>query len=121
MSTRPVPGCTATGYLEVHHKVAWSRGGATDLINLMCLCPAHHDAVHRGEYVIEGDPDAPAGDRRRLIFTDTAGHRIGLPPPTVPPSPLPAPQRAYRKPYGERLNRDLLEWHSTSAQRRLGA
>jgi hypothetical protein len=94
------PGCTATGYLEVHHRIPWSRGGSTDMRNLLCLCPAHHDALHRGEYTIDGDPDQPTG----LVFTDADGHRIGPRPPVAPAAPLPTPRQPYRRPYGERIN-----------------
>jgi hypothetical protein len=101
------PGCTATGYLEVHHRVHWSRGGATDMHNLLCLCPAHHDAVHRGEYTIDGDPDQPSG----LDFTDPNGRRLGPRRPIPPTEPLPTPRQPYRRPYGERINlRDV--WFS---------
>lgn len=34
------------GRCEAHHVVHWSRGGATDLDNLVLLCWEHHRAVH---------------------------------------------------------------------------
>jgi hypothetical protein len=68
--------------------------------NLLCLCPAHHDALHRGEYTIDGDPDQPTG----FDFTHPNRHRIGPRPPTPPTGTLPAPRQPYRRPYGERIN-----------------
>jgi hypothetical protein len=45
------PGCTQTRRLIPHH-VWWSRGGPTDLDNLLLICPAHHRAVHEVGYTI---------------------------------------------------------------------
>ena len=42
------PGCAQTRHLKAHHIVAWSRGGPTDLHNLILLCQVHHTAVHEG-------------------------------------------------------------------------
>ena len=44
-----VPGCAcpADG-ADVHHVIAWSAGGATDLDNLLMLCARHHQMVHMG-------------------------------------------------------------------------
>lgn len=46
------PGCERTKFLHVHHVRSWSRGGSTDPDNLILLCPAHHRALHRGEFGI---------------------------------------------------------------------
>ncbi len=43
-------------------------GGRTDIDNLACLCPFHHDALHRGELSITGDPNHP--DTLRFIDAD---------------------------------------------------
>ena len=53
------PGCQARGFLEVHHLDHWADGGATDLDRLVCLCPFHHDAHHRGEFTIAGTATHP--------------------------------------------------------------
>ncbi|WP_158221048.1 HNH endonuclease signature motif containing protein [Kineosporia sp. R_H_3] len=38
---------------DAHHLQAWEHGGLTDLHNLVSLCPAHHQQVHAGLWVIE--------------------------------------------------------------------
>ena len=43
---RPGPGCQAVRYIHGHHIVFWSDGGATDLPNLLSLCPRHHHLIH---------------------------------------------------------------------------
>jgi hypothetical protein len=96
-SRLPVPGCTATRFLEVHHLDHWKDGGNTDLNRQVCLCPHHHDAHHRGEYTITGQPphpgqlerldglsQGPGGADRTdggygLVFTTARGLRIGGP------------------------------------------
>ncbi len=53
------PGCTNRRFLHGHHVKHWSRGGVTSLANLVCLCPAHHRAVHERGYSIDaGDCSA---------------------------------------------------------------
>ena len=78
------PGCQARGFLEVHHLDHWADGGATDLDRLVCLCPFHHDAHHRGEFTITGRPTPPqqlvrptSGARAGLVFTTARGRIIG--------------------------------------------
>lgn len=99
------PGCTARGWLEVHHIVHWADGGATDTDNLTSLCPHHHDAHHRGEYAIAGNADHPPGTQGALVFADTTGNRIGIRPPRPPDRPPPTPPdgHRYKPPTGERL------------------
>jgi 5-methylcytosine-specific restriction endonuclease McrA len=41
------PGCNATRFLEVHHKVPRTLGGANKLENLTTLCGRCHRFVHR--------------------------------------------------------------------------
>jgi hypothetical protein len=48
----PACGCPHEG-TDAHHVVPWSLGGATDLTNLVSLCPAHHQQVHSGVWAIE--------------------------------------------------------------------
>ncbi len=93
------PGCTARAFLEVHHGIHWKDGGPTDTWNLICLCPHHHDAHHRGQFLVTGDADVPAG----LRFTDNRGHPITIGRPHPPDDPLPTPPdgRRYEHPIGE--------------------
>jgi hypothetical protein len=71
------PGCTTTRFVEIHHLDHWSDGGPTDYHRQVSLCPFHHDAHHRGDVTITGDPTLPDG----LHVTN----RYGLPirPPTA--------------------------------------
>jgi hypothetical protein len=39
-------GCDNTNWLQVHHILHWSKGGTTDLDNLILLCGFHHRFVH---------------------------------------------------------------------------
>nr|NKE03860.1 HNH endonuclease [Mycobacterium tuberculosis]NKE40849.1 HNH endonuclease [Mycobacterium tuberculosis] len=41
-------GCGATRGLHAHHIRHWQDGGATELANLVLVCPYHHRAHHRG-------------------------------------------------------------------------
>ncbi|HEU4331851.1 MAG TPA: DUF222 domain-containing protein [Lapillicoccus sp.] len=102
------PGCVATRFLEVHHVDHWAEGGSTDLDRLVCLCPHHHDAHHRGEFAIEGRPLDP----RRLEHADVGGLKfVNAHGWTIRPQPGPTltvvepstGAAAYRGPTGERL------------------
>lgn len=42
------PGCARIRHLEAHHVTPWSRGGRTDLDELILLCRFHHMTVHEG-------------------------------------------------------------------------
>lgn len=94
--TCAVPGCGATRGLHAHHLRHWEDGGATDLDNLVLLCPYHHRLHHRGVITITGPPHA-------LTVTDSAGRALSDaslarppndPPPVVPPCPGPTGERA---------------------------
>lgn len=44
-----IAGCdTAFDRCKIHHVRWWRHGGATDLYNLLPLCPRHHHLVHEG-------------------------------------------------------------------------
>jgi hypothetical protein len=45
-------GCDNKQWLQVHHIVHWSHGGATDLDNLILLCGFHHRFVHENGWHI---------------------------------------------------------------------
>ena len=90
-----VPGCGATRGLHAHHIRHWEDGGATELDNLVLLCPYHHRLHHSGGITITG----PA---QNLVVTDADGKTLNpgslARPPTQPrPSVKPC-----RGPLGER-------------------
>jgi hypothetical protein len=97
------PGCTTTRFVEIHHLLDWASGGATDDVNLVSLCPFHHDAVTRGDYTMTGDPTRPDG----LVVVNRHGLPIGTPPwrdlapPAAGEPPSPALGAAYAPPTGE--------------------
>jgi hypothetical protein len=98
------PTCQVRRYVEIHHLISWRHGGATDMANLISLCPFHHDALHRGEFSVSGDPNIAGG----LVFTRADGRVIapaGKPRPPDPGRPLPAPPdgHRFRHPSGETL------------------
>ncbi|ORW77115.1 HNH endonuclease signature motif containing protein [Mycobacterium sherrisii] len=91
-----VPGCAATRGLHAHHLLHWEHGGATELANLVLVCPYHHRAHHRGLITLTGPAD-------HLIITDNTGRQLSnaslarppqQPPPNVPPCPGPTGERA---------------------------
>jgi hypothetical protein len=91
-----VPGCGATRGLHAHHIWHWEDGGATELANLVLLCPYHHRLHHRGVITITG----PATN---LSVIDGAGRELSTrslarppnnPPPAVAPCPGPTGERA---------------------------
>ncbi|MDZ7679494.1 MAG: DUF222 domain-containing protein [Acidimicrobiales bacterium] len=55
---------------QIHHIRHWSKGGETNLDNLVGLCWEHHRLVHEGGWSIRGDPNgeitfvSPDGRRR---------------------------------------------------------
>jgi hypothetical protein len=94
--TCAVPGCGATRGLHAHHIKHWEDGGATELHNLVLLCPYHHRLHHRGLITISGSAD-------RLTVTDSDGQLLSAaslarppttPPPAVPPCKGPTGERA---------------------------
>jgi len=83
------PGCGATSWLHAHHIIHWTRGGPTDLTNLVSICSFHHHQVHEGGWnvaivddnVVWSDPDGiPAtiepltGDGTRTAAIDVPVH-----------------------------------------------
>jgi hypothetical protein len=65
------PGCDARRFTQAHHIVWWSRGGATDLDNLVLVCSFHHTLVHERGWSIHRTDDGevvwhrPGGARYR--------------------------------------------------------
>jgi Domain of unknown function (DUF222) len=62
------PGCDRpVAWCDAHHLRHWLHGGATDLGNLVLLCPGHHHAVHEGGWRLHRHADG--------TFTATPPHR----------------------------------------------
>ncbi|RDZ80317.1 HNH endonuclease, partial [Mycobacterium tuberculosis] len=55
--------------LHAHHIRHWQDGGATELANLVLVCPYHHRAHHRGLITITGPAD-------NLTVADSAGRPL---------------------------------------------
>jgi hypothetical protein len=70
-------GCGRTGWISIHHLVAWSEGGPTDMDNLMMLCGVHHRLVHEGGWKIVGDPNG------ELTFIAPDGRVFAQGPPPL--------------------------------------
>lgn len=51
-----VNGCKHATFVDAHHLKPRSEGGRHEPDNLVCLCAAHHRAVHQGRLIIEGRP-----------------------------------------------------------------
>jgi hypothetical protein len=73
-----MPGCHCAHGLDGHHIRHWSRGGRSDLENLILLCPFHHRLFHDGGWQMS---------RRRdhIIIRNPAGQitdEIDRPTPT---------------------------------------
>jgi hypothetical protein len=72
------PGCTAARELEAHHVIAVERGGATELANLILLCPRHHKLLHDHRISTSGSAEHPG-------FADQTGRAITANQPHAPP------------------------------------
>jgi len=46
------PGCGTAAFTQAHHIRWWSRGGRTDLDNLVLICSFHHRLVHEYGWAI---------------------------------------------------------------------
>ncbi len=70
------PGCDARRFTQAHHVEWWSRGGATDLDNLVLVCAFHHRLVHEHGWGLTRDGDGevtwvrPEGARSRAAPGD---------------------------------------------------
>jgi hypothetical protein len=78
------PGCTRRRRLHAHHVRPWAQGGATDLANLILVCPRHHTLIHDWGYqlTLHGD--------RTLTVTTAYGEPVPHHPaqPWQPPAHL---------------------------------
>ncbi len=66
-----VPGCCNAIFVDIHHVRPRADGGGHDPELLLVLCGAHHRALHRGRFIIEGR--ASAG----FVFRHTDGSPYG--------------------------------------------
>lgn len=71
------PGCERTRFVDAHHVQHWSRGGETNLDNLISLCRRHHRLVHERGYSVKLGADG------EVQFANQAGIAF----PSVPRSP----------------------------------
>jgi uncharacterized protein DUF222/HNH endonuclease len=74
------PGCDRTRFVDAHHVQHWSRGGETNLENLVLLCRRHHRLVHERGYTLEA-----AGDGS-MEFRNQYGILVPRVPPRSPPA-----------------------------------
>jgi hypothetical protein len=72
------PGCTRRGHIDVHHLHHRAHGGANSLINLACLCRAHHRMIHDDRYQMTSPTNGT------FEFYRPDGKPITNPPITVP-------------------------------------
>jgi hypothetical protein len=80
------PGCHRRSRLRAHHIVWWSRGGPTDMDNLLMLCPKHHRDVHEGGWSLTGTaadphfvrPDGRSVEERPPILSGSLAELVHL-------------------------------------------
>ncbi|MEM8621844.1 MAG: DUF222 domain-containing protein [Actinomycetota bacterium] len=117
-----VPGCDPTHHLEIHHIVHWTKGGPTDVCNLIALCGHHHRLHHRGDLHITGNASLPAGAPGAVMFTTSDGTVLTSsgarpePPGAAPPQPA----KTYHGPAGERLELRWLDFRHPDDRNRHG-
>jgi Domain of unknown function (DUF222)/HNH endonuclease len=75
------PGCGKRRFTNAHHVRWWSRGGPTDLDNLVLLCSFHHRLVHEGGWTLT------LGTNHDVAWFRPDGARYRAGP--APPSQLP--------------------------------
>lgn len=99
------PGCQSRYWLDAHHIVMWTEGGATDLDNMVLLCRHHHRLHHEGGYTITMVDGRPR-------FHRPDGTPIGPPPP-----PPPDPQRGTPtlRRHHDQSDRAPIDRHTTRA------
>jgi HNH endonuclease/uncharacterized protein DUF222 len=75
--------CGSTRYLQAHHIRWWSRGGRTDLKNLILVCFFHHKLVHEYGWRVTRDSRGTV----RWYHPDGTPYRAGPGPPAGPAPP----------------------------------
>ncbi|MFZ0325313.1 MAG: DUF222 domain-containing protein [Actinomycetes bacterium] len=70
------PGChRPSAHTDAHHRVPWTRGGRSDLLNGLLLCRVHHRLVHEGGWSIS-ETDPRVGANARLMFVGPQGQHL---------------------------------------------
>jgi hypothetical protein len=82
-----VIGCSSRVFVDIHHLNPRAEGGARDPDSLICLCGAHHRAVHRGQLLIAGRVSSG------LVFRHADGSAYGG---TVSPEVADTQTRVFR-------------------------
>ena len=73
------PGCNApVAWCDAHHVVHWSKGGATNMGNLVLKCRRHHRLAHKRRWREELLPDGTF-----VITTETGVRLTSRPPGTL--------------------------------------
>jgi hypothetical protein len=85
-----VSGCRHATWVDLHHLDPQAEGGDHDPDNLVCVCGAHHLALHRGDLVIQGRVDSG------LTFRHADGTEYG-----GPVSPQAAEPRSSARCFGQ--------------------
>ncbi|MDJ0395778.1 DUF222 domain-containing protein [Rhodococcus sp. G-MC3] len=71
-----VPGCGRVRFLNAHHVHYHSRGGETDLENVVMMCSEHHRALHDGYFTITARGDQQFAfrhsDGREVLYAPAA-------------------------------------------------
>jgi hypothetical protein len=70
--TCKVPWCRSWRNIDVHHVVHRAHGGTHDPLQMVCLCEAHHLALHEGTLAIGGTAPDWTFERRPHGVIDTA-------------------------------------------------
>lgn len=71
-----IPGCsTHFDKCKIHHLIWWSKGGFTDLENLLPVCVHHHHKIH------DVDWNVVLGPNRELTLTLPDGQVMNTGPP----------------------------------------
>jgi hypothetical protein len=70
------PGCRAPAkWCDVHHILHWTKGGWTDMDNLVLLCRRHHVLHHEGAWQISRAPDGTISAAPSTTRTPTRRRR----------------------------------------------
>ncbi len=86
------PGCDHNRFVDAHHVHHWSKGGKTELNNLVLLCRFHHRLIHEQGYrvhrelVDDGSVDFVFRDPEGNVLPAVADQLTG----PVVPEPIPS-------------------------------